>query len=272
MPRTTFAASFHRRQETAADILKYRLAERIVGQRQAQDLIISRIASVTLGTRPRTKAPVSFLFVGPTGTGKGEFAGLIAEVMSRSVAKFNMGEYNSDQTLWTLLGSPKGYADPEEGLLTRAVRNDPRAVLFFDEIEKGHPRIYDIFLSILDDKDGTFGDLKTGQKIRCSDAIVIFASNLLTDLTVEQAPTQNVLRDDLRNGGTLRPEFVARIATIVPFYQLTVDELWQITQKQIASYIEDVCDRRRYSAEITVDEEVFGTWWTGKTRNTERAT
>jgi ATP-dependent Clp protease ATP-binding subunit ClpA len=272
VPRTTFAASFHRRQETAADILKYRLAERIVGQRQAQDLIISRIASVTLGTRPRTKAPVSFLFVGPTGTGKGEFAGLIAEVMSRSGAKFNMGEYNSDQTLWTLLGSPKGYADPEEGLLTRAVRNDPRAVLFFDEIEKGHPRIYDIFLSILDDKDGTFGDLKTGQKIRCSDAIVIFASNLLTDLTVEQAPTQNVLRDDLRNGGTLRPEFVARIATIVPFYQLTVDELWQITQKQIASYIEDVCDRRRYSAEITVDEEVFGTWWTGKTRNTERAT
>ena len=255
-PRTTFAASSHRRHEAAGDILQRRLAERIVGQRQAQDLIVSRIASVTLGTRPRTKAPVSFLFVGPTGTGKGEFASLIAEVMGRSVAKFNMGEYNSDQTLWTLLGSPKGYANPEEGLLTRTVRNDPRAVLFFDEIEKGHPRIYDIFLSILDDKDGTFGDLKTGQKIRCGDAIVIFASNLLTDLTVDQAATQNVLRDDLRNGGALRPEFVARIATIVPFYQLTVEELWQITEKQVASYIEDVCDRRRYSAEITVDEDV----------------
>jgi ATP-dependent Clp protease ATP-binding subunit ClpB len=199
---------------------------------------------------------MSFLFVGPTGTGKGEVASLIAEVLGRGVAKFNMGEYNNDHTLWTLLGSPKGYVNPEEGLLTRAVRNDPRSVLFFDEIEKGHPRIYDIFLSILDDKDGTFGDLKTGQKLRCGDAIVIFASNLLSDLTVDRAATQNVLRDELRNGGTLRSEFVARIATIIPFYQLTVEELWRITQKQVAAYIEDVCQRRRYAAEITVDEEV----------------
>lgn len=254
-PRTTFASSV-RRPEMAVDALKRRFAERIVGQSQAQDLIISRIASLTLGTRPRTKAPMSFLFVGPTGTGKGELAALIAEEMGRAVTKFNMGEYNNDHTLWTLLGSPKGYANPEDGLLTRAVRNDPRSILFFDEIEKGHPRIYDIFLSILDDKDGTFGDLKTGQKLRCSDAIVIFASNLLSDLTVDQAATQNVLRDELRNGGTLRPEFVARIATIIPFYQLTLDELWQITEKQVASYIEDVCKRRRYAAQITVDEEV----------------
>jgi ATP-dependent Clp protease ATP-binding subunit ClpB len=254
-PRTTFAASVQG-PEIAVDALKRRFAERIVGQSQAQDLIISRIESLTLGTRPRTKAPMSFLFVGPTGTGKGEFASLIAEVMGRGVAKFNMGEYNDDHTLWTLLGSPKGYANPEEGLLTRTVRNDPRSVLFFDEIEKGHPRIYDIFLSILDDKDGTFGDLKTGQKLRCSDAIVVFASNLLTDLTVDQVVTQNALRDELRNGGTLRPEFVARIATIIPFYQLTLDELWQITEKQVAAYIEDVCERRRYAAQITVDEEV----------------
>jgi ATP-dependent Clp protease ATP-binding subunit ClpA len=70
---------------------------------------MSRIASLTLGTRPRTKAPISFLFVGPTGTGKGEIASLIAEVMGRAVTKFNMGEYNNDHTLWTLLGSPKRF-------------------------------------------------------------------------------------------------------------------------------------------------------------------
>jgi len=217
---------------------------------------VSRLESLMLGTRPRTKAPVSFLFVGATGTGKGELASVIGEVMGRNVAKFNMSEYNNDNTLWTLLGSPKGHVNTEEGLLTRMVRNDPNTILFFDEIEKGHPRIYDIFLSILDDKDGTFGDPKTGQKLRCSDTIVIFASNLLSDVTADQQLTQNRLRDELRSSGSLRPEFVARIASIIPFYQLTPDELWLITEKQIAAYLEDVCDRKRYSARITVDKDV----------------
>jgi ATP-dependent Clp protease ATP-binding subunit ClpA len=256
--RTTFtgSASATPAHETAADALKRRFAERIVGQRQAQELIVSRLESLLVGTRPRTKAPVSFLFVGATGTGKGELASVIGEVMGRNVAKFNMSEYNNDHTLWTLLGSPKGHVNPEEGLLTSAVRNDPKAILFFDEIEKGHPRIYDIFLSILDDNDGTFGDPKTGQKLRCSDTIVIFASNLLGDLRADQHLTQNALRDELRSSGMLRSEFVARIASIVPFYQLTADELWSITEKQIAAYLEDVCDRKGFAAQITVDKEV----------------
>jgi len=157
-PRTTFAgADGTPRRELSVDALKPKFTERIVGQSHAQDLVLAKLASLLLGTRPRTKAPLSFLFVGPTGTGKGELASLIAEVMGRSVAKFNMGEYNNDQTLWTLLGSPKGYANPEEGLLTRAVRNDPRTVLFFDEIEKGHPRIIDIFLSTRSERATPFG-------------------------------------------------------------------------------------------------------------------
>lgn len=217
--RTTFtgSSSSTRPQETAADTLKRRFAERIIGQSQARELIVSRLESLMLGTRPRTKAPVSFLFVGATGTGKGELASVIGEVMGRNVAKFNMSEYNNDNTLWTLLGSPKGHVNTEEGLLTRTVRNDPNTILFFDEIEKGHPRIYDIFLSILDDKDGTFGDLKTGQKPRCGDTIVIFASNLLSDVTADQQLAQNRLRDELRSSGSLRPEFVARIASVIPF-------------------------------------------------------
>jgi ATP-dependent Clp protease ATP-binding subunit ClpA len=256
--RTTFSGSagVAPTHETAADALRRRFAERIVGQPQAQELIVSRLESLLLGTRPRTKAPVSFLFVGATGTGKGELASVIGEVMGRNVAKFNMSEYNNDHTLWTLLGSPKGHVNPEEGLLTSAVRNNPKAILFFDEVEKGHPRIYDIFLSILDDNDGTFGDPKTGQKLRCSDTIVIFASNLLSDLRADQHLTQNRLRDELRSSGMLRPEFVARIASIVPFYQLTAEELWCITEKQIAAYLEDVCDRKGYAAQITVDKDV----------------
>jgi ATP-dependent Clp protease ATP-binding subunit ClpC len=256
--RTTFSGAMDTpRHELPLDTLKQRFGKQIVGQDGAQDLILSRLASLVLGTRPRTKAPLSFLFVGPTGTGKGEFASLIAEVMGRSVVKFNMGEFNNDQTLWTLLGSPKGYTNPEEGLLTRAVRNDPRSVLLFDEIEKGHPRIFDIFLSILDDKDGTFGDLKTGEKLRCSDTIVIFAGNLLSGLTADQQPTQNTLRDELRSSGMLRSEFVARITSIIPFYKLTAYELYLITEKQVAAYLEDVCDRRKYAARITVDKDVI---------------
>ena len=255
--RTTFAGPVSTpRKEIAVEALRPKFGERIVGQNHAQDLVLSKLASLILGTRPKTQAPMSFLFVGPTGTGKGEFASLIAEVMGRNVAKFNMGEYNNDQTLWTLLGSPKGYANPEEGLLTRAVRNDPGTVLFFDEIEKGHPRIFDIFLSILDDKDGTFGDGKTGQKLRCSDTIVVFAGNLLSDLAADQRPTQNALRDELRSSGLLRPEFVARMTSIVPFYKLTPDELGLITEKQVAAYLEDVCDRRGHAACITVEKEV----------------
>ncbi len=146
--RTTFAGPVSTpRKEIAVEALKPRFGERIVGQNQAQDLVLSKLASLILGTRPKTQAPMSFLFVGPTGTGKGEFASLIAEVMGRNVAKFNMGEYNNDQTLWTLLGSPKGYANPEEGLLTRAVRNDPGTVLFFDEILRRDIPEYLIFSS-----------------------------------------------------------------------------------------------------------------------------
>lgn len=255
--KTTFSGGIDiHRHPISWDTLMQRFHEQIVGQSQAKDLIESRLASLALGTRPKTKAPLSFLFVGPTGTGKGEFASLIAEIMERSVAKFNMGEYNNDQTLWTLLGSPKGYANPEEGLLTRAVRNDPKAVLFFDEIEKGHPRIFDIFLSILDDKDGTFGDLKTGEKLHCCETIVIFACNLLGNLAADQRSTQNGLRDELRSTGALRSEFVARITSVVPFYKLTPDELGLITERQVAAYLEDVCDRRGYAAQITVDAEV----------------
>ena len=256
--RTVFtgSASATPRQETTADALKRRLGERIIGQDQAQDLIVSRLESLTLGTRPRTKAPMSFLFVGATGTGKGELASVIGEVTGRNVAKFSMSEYNNDHTLWTLLGSPKGHVNPEEGLLTSAVRNDPKAILFFDEIEKGHSRVYDIFLPILDENDGTFGDPKTGQKLRCSETIVIFASNLLGDLRTDQHLSQNNLRDELRSSGMLRAEFVSRIASIVPFYQLTAEELWRITEKQVAAYLEDVCDRKGYAAQITVDKEV----------------
>lgn len=236
--------------------LQRQMAARVVGQNHARELVVDRLASLTLGTRPSTKAPIAFLFVGPTGTGKGEMAALIAEALGRTLAKFNMSEYNNDHTLWTLLGSPKGHINEEEGLLTRTVRNDPRAVLFMDEIEKGHPRIYDIFLSILDDKDGTFGDPKSGQKLRCSDLIVIFASNLLSDLRPEERPAQNALRDELRSSGRLRQEFVARISTIVPFYQLAAEELWAITEKQVATYLEEVCARRRLAPTIIVDRDV----------------
>ena len=91
---------------------------------------MSRLESLMLGTRPRTKAPVSFLFVGATGTGKGELASVIGEVMGRNLAKFNMSEYNNDNTLWTLLGSPKGHVNTEEGLLTRITKRSEHNSLF----------------------------------------------------------------------------------------------------------------------------------------------
>jgi ATP-dependent Clp protease ATP-binding subunit ClpB len=257
-PRTKFTG-VGEMESSPPDVLgrfSRQFAAKITGQKQAHDLISSRLQGLSLGTRPRSQAPVSFLFAGPTGTGKGEVAALIAEATGRAVVKFNMGEYNNDHTLWTLLGSPKGHVNEEEGLLTRAVRNDPRSVLFLDEIEKGHPRLYDIFLSILDDRDGTFGDPKTGQKLRCGDLLVIFASNLLSDITAEKNATQNGLRDELRASGALRSEFVARISAIIPFYQLTAEELWLITERQLAAYLEDVCDRRRYTPAITVDRDV----------------
>jgi ATP-dependent Clp protease ATP-binding subunit ClpA len=227
---------------------------RIIGQREALEAVMASMESAAVGTRPSSRSPVSFLMIGPTGTGKTELAKLTAEGLKRPFYRVDMGNFKDKEGLWQLLGSPQGYIGGE-GMLTQHVAHNPSSVLLFDEIEKGSPEMYDFMLPMLD--EGQVKDRKTDRAINFSQTIVFFTSNLITDVPRENAGHQNALRDMVFNARFLRHEFVARIGQIVPFFGFSPEEMEKITELQLSQYLAAVCRNKRVSPQITIDRGVI---------------
>lgn len=174
----------------------------------------------------------SFFFLGPTGTGKTELAKTLAEALfndEKAMIRFDMSEFKEEHSAALLYGAPPGYVGYEEGgLLVNKIRRQPYSVVLFDEIEKAHPSVYDIFLQIMD--EGKLHD-RLGKEGDFSNSIVLFTSNvgsewLSNQLAEGKNPTTTQLMEVM--GRYFRPEFLARLSEIVPFSPIGEDILLKI--------------------------------------------
>lgn len=205
------------------------LEKRVIGQDHALKTVAEALRRSRAGLREGNKPAAAFFFLGPTGTGKTELTKAIANLLfndTNALIRFDMSEFKEAHSAALLYGSPPGYVGYKEGgLLVNKIRQRPYSVVLFDEIEKAHKSVYDVFLQILD--EGTVTD-KQGKKGDFTKAIIVFTSNIGSDWIMEQfeaghTPTKNELREIMADArmpdGTkaFRPEMLGRGMHLVPF-------------------------------------------------------
>jgi ATP-dependent Clp protease ATP-binding subunit ClpB len=228
-----------------------RLRQRVIGQETAIEHVSNAIRRSRAGLSDPRRPIGSFIFLGPTGVGKTELARALAEFLfddEHAMVRIDMSEYMEKHAVSRLIGAPPGYVGYEEGgQLTEAIRRRPYAVVLFDEIEKAHPDVFNVFLQIMDDGQLTDGK---GRKVDFKNTIIIMTSNLgATFLTAEslktpeafQRASQHVM-EALRQ--QFKPEFLNRVDDIVLFQPLGKNELSKIVDLQLEHVRRLLADRR----------------------------
>ncbi|WP_339021532.1 ATP-dependent Clp protease ATP-binding subunit [Spiroplasma endosymbiont of Atherix ibis] len=233
--------------------LNMQLKKMVKGQNQAIELVSDAIIRSRSGIKNPNKPIGSFLFLGPTGVGKTEVAKSLARNLfgsERKMLRFDMSEYMEKHSVSKLLGSPPGYIGYEEGgKLTEAVRRAPYSILLFDEVEKAHPDVFNIFLQILD--DGRVTD-SLGKTIDFKNTIIIMTSNIGSDYlisTPSELIDQDILNEKLKQ--FFRPEFLNRIDNIVNFNSLSKEVIKEIILKTLDELKERVLLTNEYILNFT---------------------
>jgi ATP-dependent Clp protease ATP-binding subunit ClpC len=224
--------------------LDKRVKKRVIGQDEAVERVVSAVKKSRAGLADPNRPDSVMLFLGPSGVGKTQLAKTLSRELFGSkdhLIVFDMSEYIEEHSVSRLLGAPPGYVgSDEEGRLSGAVRNNPFCILLFDEIEKAHPRIFDIFLPIFD--EGRLKDNR-GRMISFRNTIILLTSNIGADLIShsEGGVDSNMLVDELRKH--FRPELINRIDEIVPFYPLLQEDVRSILRIEINSLRHRLQDR-----------------------------
>jgi len=222
------------------------LEQRVVGQDRALAAVADAIRRNKAGLSDAARPLGSFLFLGPTGVGKTELAKTLADFLfndEKALTRIDMSEYGEKHSVSRLIGAPPGYVGYEQGgQLTEAVRRRPYSVILFDEIEKAHPEVFNVFLQILDDGRLTDGQ---GRVVDFKNVIVIMTSNLGSDMILEAA-TAEAVRDSLLEllKQSFRPEFLNRIDETVIFNRLGKDEIGKIVDIQLVRLVERLAQRK----------------------------
>jgi ATP-dependent Clp protease ATP-binding subunit ClpB len=208
---------------------------RVVGQEDAVEAVADAILRSRSGLSDPNRPTGSFLFLGPTGVGKTELAKALAEALfdsEGSIIRIDMSEYQEKHTVSRLIGAPPGYIGYDEGgQLTEAVRRKPYSIVLFDEIEKGHPDVFNTMLQILDDGRLTDGQ---GRTVNFKNTVIIMTSNIGSqylmngigkDGSISDSARQAVMNDLQR---AFRPEFLNRLDETVMFKPLAVADIIRI--------------------------------------------
>lgn len=216
--------------------LKERLASKIIGQDKAIEKVANAMLRASVGLKPKTRPTASFLFLGPTGTGKTELTKTLAAELFGSkdaMIRLDMSEYMEKHSVSKLIGSPPGYVGHEEaGQLTEQVRRNPYSIILLDEIEKAHPDVMNMFLQIME--DGRLTDSQ-GRVVSFTETIIIMTSNAgVGSKTLgsigfgsdEQEEVQSNIIDKI--GNYFKPEFLNRIDSIIEFNHLQKENLVEI--------------------------------------------
>jgi ATP-dependent Clp protease ATP-binding subunit ClpB len=202
--------------------MEERLHQRVVGQDEAIRAVTAAVRRSRSGLQDPNRPIGSFIFLGPTGVGKTELARALAEFLfddEDNMVRIDMSEYQERHTVARLVGAPPGYVGYDEGgQLTEAVRRRPYSVVLFDEIEKAHPEVFNLFLQVLDDGRLTDGQ---GRTVDFRNTVVIMTSNIgsqyIMDVADDETMRQRVM-DALRQH--FRPEFLNRVDETVIFHRL----------------------------------------------------
>ncbi|MDD4005121.1 MAG: ATP-dependent chaperone ClpB [Elusimicrobiaceae bacterium] len=233
--------------------MEQRLRLRVVGQDEALATVANAVRRSRSGLAPAGRPVGSFIFLGPTGVGKTELAKALAEFMfddERAMIRIDMSEYMEKHSVARLIGAPPGYVGYDEGgQLTEKVRRRPYAVLLFDEIEKAHPDVFNIFLQILD--EGRLTDGK-GRAVDFRNTIIIMTSNIASQEIMENGGKTDRLRENAQRLllEHFRPEFINRVDETVVFNPLTKDNLRAIAGMQL-NFLSKLLAERDMTLELT---------------------
>ena len=237
--------------------LKERLASKIIGQDKAIEKVANAMLRASVGLKPKTRPTASFLFLGPTGTGKTELTKTLAAELFGSkdaMIRLDMSEYMEKHSVSKLIGSPPGYVGHEEaGQLTEQVRRNPYSIILLDEIEKAHPDVMNMFLQIME--DGRLTDSQ-GRVVSFTETIIIMTSNAgVGSKTLgsigfgsdEQEEVQSNIIDKI--GNYFKPEFLNRIDSIIEFNHLQKENLVEIIDIMIVE-LKETLEEQGISIEI----------------------
>ncbi|HEX7767245.1 MAG TPA: ATP-dependent chaperone ClpB [Nitrospira sp.] len=226
------------------------LHQRVIGQDEGVRAVADAVLRARSGIKDPNRPIGSFLFLGPTGVGKTELARALATVLfddESNLIRIDMSEYMEKHTVARLIGAPPGYVGFEEGgQLTEAVRRRPFSVVLFDEIEKAHHDVFNVFLQILD--DGRLTDSQ-GRTVDFKNTVLIMTSNIGSPQILEAQQTgasydemRSVVMGELRQH--FRPEFLNRVDETVVFHPLATTQLVKIVEIQLERLRARLAERR----------------------------
>lgn len=222
------------------------MKQRVIGQDHAVKKVLDSVFESRSGLNKKGQPMGSFFFLGPTGTGKTELSKTLAQFLfgdESALIRFDMSEFKEEHSVALLYGAPPGYVGYEEGgLLVNKIRQNPYSVVLFDEIEKAHKSVFDLFLQILDegklhDRLGRVGDF--------SNALILFTSNIGSQFISKtfqegRIPENSEMMDIMQD--YFRPEFLARLTEIVPFAPIseeTVTKIFGVHLKGLLKLLEE---------------------------------
>lgn len=235
------------------------LSKKIIGQDEAVKAISNAIRRSRVQISPR-RHPASFIFVGPTGTGKTELVRVLSKELfdtPETMIRLDMSEFMEKHSVSKIIGSPPGYVGYDEaGQLTEKVRRRPYSVLLFDEIEKAHPDVMNILLQILD--EGKITDAH-GRSVSFENTVIVMTSNAGSENREALMGFNRSVADISREKAMkalnefLRPEFLSRIDEVVVFRPLTVEDYAKIAGLMISEYVESLREKAislKYTPEV----------------------
>jgi ATP-dependent Clp protease ATP-binding subunit ClpB len=228
--------------------LESHLRERVVGQDEAVGAVARAIRRARTQVQDANRPLGSFLMLGPTGVGKTELAKTLAQFLfndDAAMVRIDMSEFMEKHSVSRLTGAPPGYVGYEEGgVLTNQVRLRPYSVVLFDEVEKAHPDVFNLFLQVLD--EGRLTDSQ-GQAVNFANALILLTSNLGSEhiepveTEEEQRRMQSQVMETVR--GHFRPEFLNRLDDILIFRQLTLETMRPIADIQLKRLVRRLQER-----------------------------
>lgn len=235
--------------------LDVNIKDKLYGQEKTVDEVLERVYVSFAGLSNETKPMCSFLFLGPTGTGKTELAKLLSKNLDMPLLKYDMSEYGEKHAVSSLIGPPPGYVGFGDsqvggGRLINDLSKNPHAIMLFDEVEKAHPDIFNIFLQMLD--EGTITG-SNGKQVNCKNTIIIMTSNLGS-----QAGEKNMIgfgnqettgEDDKALKEFFKPEFRNRIDLVCKFNKLDTLAI----KKIVIKFTDDLKKSLKDSHDITLN-------------------